>query len=199
MLSSERKSVLLHSQSVLIILTQKTVNAIGAKIEVAGIHRITDRGTQTEKHFLWGVACQVMVPAYFKAAMPNTFRSTGIMPIETHQNIVEQRFCTTEQGILDIWTGKAFYVCIANLMAKPVNLPKFVIVSSASKAFGCLIHVRIDEPCPTAKGGPASKQCNSTSSVHVAHLEGSELWDEQVDRHIAVRESDGRNLNRRDE
>lgn len=49
------------------------------------------------------------------------------------------------RGLDDDLPGKAFYVCIANVMAKPANLPKCIIVVCASSAPKCILHAIDDE------------------------------------------------------
>lgn len=99
-----------------------------------------------------------------------------------------------------ILPGKQFYVYIDNLTAKRVNLPKFMIVTSASCASSCIIHELNDEQCMMESGVQASKQRDSTSSVHAVHDKPPERPNEQVDRHDALIEIDeDGNVNWRDE
>lgn len=46
---------------------------------------------------------------------------------------------------MDIINGKKFCIYTENLIAKPVNLQKIVIVTSASNAPACIVDARDDE------------------------------------------------------
>lgn len=48
------------------------------------------------------------------------------MTIEIDGNVVEGRCSMTTWGLMDILPGKPFYVYVVNMMANPVNLPKFM-------------------------------------------------------------------------
>lgn len=47
---------------------------------------------------------------------------------------------------MDILPGKPFYVYVVNMTAKPVDLPKLMIVACALNSPTCIIHVRDYEP-----------------------------------------------------
>lgn len=51
----------------------------------------------------------------------------------------------TASGLTDILPGKPFYVFIANMTARPDNLPKFMKVAITSNASTCNVYVRDDE------------------------------------------------------
>lgn len=105
----------------------------------------------------------------------------------------------TVEGLMCILPRKTVYIYIANLMAKPVNLRKFMIVQQALKASSCNKDARDEEPCTMENKCQASTQCNSANSIHAVHRL-TESMVKQVDRHSTVKESDGNaNLNWRDE
>lgn len=94
------------------------------------------------------------------------------------------------RSLMDILAGKPFYVFIPNLTAKPVDLPKLMIVASASNARSSIVHARDVDPCITKVRGRALLQCNATNSVHLVCYQSPERRDEQMDRHNAVKELD---------
>lgn len=51
-----------------------------------------------------------------------------------HCNIAEHQYCMTARRIVETLPQKRLYVYFASLAAKPVDLPKFMIVSVASRA-----------------------------------------------------------------
>lgn len=77
------------------------------------------------------------------------------MTSRTYRNSIEWQWPMVAWGLKNILPGKPFYVHIMTSRSKPVNLPKFMIVSSALNALKCIIHACHDEPC-TMGGGLAS-------------------------------------------
>lgn len=98
---------------------------------------------------------------------------------------------------MNIPLGKLFYVNIENLTAKSGHSPKFMIVATASDAPPCIINACDNEPCNTESGGQNLTQCDATNSVNAVHCKTTKCQKEQIDRQIAVKESNGIvNLNR---
>lgn len=92
---------------------------------------------------------------------------------------------------MDILPGKPVYLYIANLTSNLASLPSLMIVASASSALSCIIHARNEEHCTTEYRGQAAKQCRSSNLVHSVHYKPLERLNEEVDRQITVRESNG--------
>lgn len=51
-----------------------------------------------------------------------------------------------QRGLIEILSGKAIHVLIADLTGKTENLPESIIASIASTAPTCIIHARDGEP-----------------------------------------------------
>lgn len=62
------------------------------------------------------------------------------MRVENYHNVLEHRCSMTWKDLMNILTGKLFYAFITNMTAKPVNLPKFMIVQSAPNDPTSTIH-----------------------------------------------------------
>lgn len=66
---------------------QKKFNAIAAYTENIDVHKKADSDTPAEEHYLSRIERQVTVPAYSKAAALAKCHGTGLLTIETHQNV----------------------------------------------------------------------------------------------------------------
>lgn len=75
---------------------------------------------------------------------------------------------------MDILPGKRFYVDIKNLVEKPLHLPKFMIIETASNAPSCMKHPRDYERFTMEIGGQASTPCVSENSIHLVHYKPPE-------------------------
>lgn len=60
--------------------------------------------------------------------------------------------------------GKLVHVYVANLMAKPANLPKFMIVTYASGSQTCILYKREDELYTLEYGCPILMQSEELNS-----------------------------------
>lgn len=94
------------------------------------------------------------------------------MTAEIHCNTAERRCAMAAQSQMGVLPGKRFFVYVANLSAKPVNLPEFMKASILLDAPECTVH-----PCDHDKPNLNTKQeskthCDKTedkspiSSVH---------------------------------
>lgn len=164
-----------------IILKQKTFNVISAKTKEKAVHTIPDCGTTAKELFLCLVASQATILAYSQTAVLVPCCEAEIMKIGTPLNVVEGQFSMTTRGHIDIQAGEQFYVYIANILVKRVNLPKFMIFVSASDVPLCFIQARNGDQCATDGGGQASTLCNSINVVHAVRYKPSGGRDEQVD------------------
>lgn len=87
-----------------------------------------------------------------------------LMKTEIHCNIVKHRSSMTAGSLMGTFLRKPFYVSITNLTARPVNLPEFLIITSASYALPFAIHARDDEQSMVKNESHVSTQCNSKST-----------------------------------
>lgn len=79
---------------------------------------------------------------------------------------------------------------IINETAEPVNLPKFVIITSGLNFSKCIIPASDDEPCTMGSGGQHLTQCELTSTLNAVYNKKAERQDKQVARHNAMTKSD---------
>lgn len=98
---SERKAVLSNSRTVMIVFTQKRVNALTTDTEEVDLQTVADSNTLTQEHFLCRVACQVTIPPYSQAAVMVSGCGARLMTIETHQNAVEHKCSMSVVGLMD--------------------------------------------------------------------------------------------------
>lgn len=90
----------------------------------------------------------------------------------------------TAQGVMDILPGKPFYVYIFNMIARPANLPTFMIFHYALNAPICIIHAQDDVPHTLTDEGYAVTKHDNGSTYHTVkavRYKGQERCDEQVD------------------
>lgn len=90
---------------------------------------------------------------------------------------------------MEILSGKLFYVCIAILTAKPVNLLKFMIVAIGSSAPTYSIHTSDDESLRLIAEQESFMHTEKNEdgySIVAVHYKTPECHYEQADRHKAV-------------
>lgn len=84
-----------------------------------------------------------------------------------------------------------FYVYIATITAKLVRLQKYMIVAIESGAPSCIIHACDEETYLAEIRSQTSTQCDLTKSIHAVYYKPLKHRAEQMDRHDAVKESEG--------
>lgn len=70
---------------------------------------------------------------------------------------------------MSILLGKLFYTYITRLMAKQVNLRKFMIIEFASTSPGRIINERDEETSMMSRGGQGSGKSDFTNTVIAVH------------------------------
>lgn len=88
----------------------------------------------------------IKISAFIQAVVLVSFQGAGLKKIETNCNIIERRCSMIMGGIVDILPGKLSYFYMVSLTTKPVNLFKFITVTSVPNAPAWVIHARDDEP-----------------------------------------------------
>lgn len=119
---------------------QKKINAINADTEEVDIDTISNSVTSKVEKYLRCVARQITLSAYLQGAVLVRCCSAGLLKTETHWNGFGRRCSVSARGLMDNLICKLFHVHIANCTVNPVNLQKFVIVSSAFHAPSYIIH-----------------------------------------------------------
>lgn len=121
-----------------------------------------------------------------------SFEGTGIMKIKTHYNVVERQPSMTPGGLLNILPGKPLYVYMTNLAARPINLPKFKIVTFMSNGPTCNVPTRDNEPHMLKYKTQIPTQCDKMKAdptVNAICYKPFAHYDRQVGRHNAVKVS----------
>lgn len=136
-----------------IISRHKTVNEIAAAAKEFDLHTIEYYSTPTEYYSLCHVEHQVTIPSYLQAAVLGSCSGARLMTIGTYPNVFESQCFITVRSLVDIWSGKWFYVHTVNLAAKAENFPEFMIVSSASHAPSSIVHTPDEGPCSMESRG----------------------------------------------
>lgn len=176
------------------IITKKTVNnSIKASGTVLNMRINSHNNALRDKFNLLRVAKQIEVSAYTKAAALVSFQSPWLMTIEIHCNVVARGCSVTLRGIMNNLPGKPFYVCIANLTAKPANIPKVMIVSSAWNAPIFITYTRDDELHILTDESLVPTQSHKVYShptINTLFYKLPERSEEQVDGQKAFKESD---------
>lgn len=99
----------------------------------------------------------------------------------------------TDRDLIDILPGRLFYVDIANMTAKLINLPKFMILAYASSVSTGIFYARRDEPRMLTDGWSILTKCskfNSDHSIRAVRYKPPRWCQEQVDYYNAVKQSD---------
>lgn len=115
------------------------------------------------------------------------------MTIETHSNDFERQCSMTAPGVTDPLPGKSFRVYIVTMTAKPVSLPKFMIVAYESSAPACIIHTIEDDPHMLIEECLIPMQCDkfrSDRTIRAVSYKQLGRLDEEVDPHNTVKQSD---------
>lgn len=108
-----------------------------------GTHTYDDRsGDEFDSCFF---ACQVTIPAAMHAAVLVNCQAAGFMTNGTQDNVFERRCFTTVRGLMDILSGKPFYIYVIKMTPETVSLLKVVIHACAKSPQTCIIHVRDNE------------------------------------------------------
>lgn len=69
-----------------------------------------------------------------------------LLLVENHPRIVDHKCLMACRGVMEIFPGVPFHICIANMLAKAVSLTCHMIVASKTNAPSHIIHARSDEP-----------------------------------------------------
>lgn len=134
-LQTERKVVPWPLRPVEISTKRTAINLINDEINVFAAKKKSPDDAERAEHHLCRVPRQITITGYTQAPVLVRCLAPGLMTIEIHRNIVVSWCSMTPQGAMNIQSGQPFYVYIANLTTKRVNLPKFMIVTIASKRF----------------------------------------------------------------
>lgn len=143
---SERKIVPVLSGPVAIISWTRLISYIFAYSTVLELSTTHKTDKELEELYLCHISPQISIPACMQAVILVSGQRPCTLLMEIHRNVVERQCSMTARDVMGIMTSRAFYVFIANMMARPVNLPKFMIVSPASNTPACIVHAHEDEP-----------------------------------------------------
>lgn len=114
----------------------------------------------------------------------------GLKTTATHRNVVQCRCSITTRGVMDILSRKPLHFYIMNLTSKLVNIPEFMIGSSASSPPEFIIHAGDDATCKMVTGGQSSAQGDVTNQVNVLFHKLLERRDNHLKRCKNVKKSD---------
>lgn len=185
---AESKIFSLAPKPVAIISTRTVLNLKYVDNTVFNLNTSSQDDTSSDELNLCRVARQVTIPARTQAAVLVSCKGAGPMIIETHDNVIGRWYCITAKSEMAILRGKPFYICIANMTAKPGNLSKFITLVYCSSAPTCIIQGREDEPHMLEERGLMSMQndkCNSEHTANAIRYKLAERSTEQKNRHNA--------------
>lgn len=161
---TEHKIIPWHSKPVAIISTKTEINLINADNTVFSVMTKSHDDASSDKFDLCRVARQKAIRMCMQSAVWINCQGAAPMTTETHGILVQRRCSMNVRGPTDILTGKTFYVCIANMTANPVTLPKFMIVTFVSRAPTCITHARYGELHMLKEDGLILTQCYRSNS-----------------------------------
>lgn len=107
------------------------------------------------------------------------------MTIETLGIFVERQFSCTARGVMDIIPRERFYIYIAELKARPVNLPKITIVAMLQVP----AHAPYIQEMSATHAGKYGHKFNSNPPIKVVKFKPLDPQDEQVRSHNVFEES----------
>lgn len=88
---------------------------------------------------------QIKIYSFTQAAASRNCYEKGLLFVEIHPSIFEQRCYMATKGVMDILPDVPFYIYIANMSAKAVCQTKCLMVASATNALPHIIHAQSDE------------------------------------------------------
>lgn len=152
------------------------------------IHLTTITTTKTEMkvYHLYLAASQIIILAFYLAAVLATCWAAGLLAIASHGIFVEYWHPMTKWGLTYILSEKMGYPWIKNSMAILEKLVKFTIVNSATSDSEAITYAYNDNNCRNSKWGPASMPSNLKNKVKPVHYKPPEPLDEQMDRQSMV-------------
>lgn len=137
-----------------------------------------------------GTSYEMTMSEYTEAARLFGCKEAGLMSIEILYTFAERRCSITTGSEMNILHGKPFYIYIANLIANPLNEPKFRVVVTESNFPTCIIHARDDESHMLKGNSPAwtkYETLNTNTTVDSGPYRRSERQHEEVDLQNAVK------------
>lgn len=101
---TEQKLVPWHSRPVEIISMKNSNNSVYADIAVFNENTKPIDDVVSGEHQSRPVVRQISIPTYTQAAVLVNYYAAGLITIETHGKVVEQRCSRTARGVMDILT-----------------------------------------------------------------------------------------------
>lgn len=137
---TRRKFVPWHLRLLATITTKTTIIPIYANINVLDSNANSNYDVvRADNHFIQ-VARHITIAAHTQSTILLRCEGSGLMKTETHCNIMERRCSIAAKILIEILSEMPPYVYIANLTAKPMKLPKFMIFSILLEAPTSVVH-----------------------------------------------------------
>lgn len=181
------------SKPVAIISKGTVINSINADSTVLNVNTKSQYDASSDEFNLCCLGRQVQLPAHAKPAVLLRCQGAGIMTIETHGHVVEHWYSMNARGLMDSLRGMPFFIYIANIKDKQVNLPKVRMVPYASSAPACITHANDVDLLMLANKGlnlTQSNKQNPNPTVLAVQYRPPDLCNKQLNRHNAVKQSD---------
>lgn len=190
--SRKQKIVQWLLQPVATINTEMVINSMNAGSTVLNVDTASPNDALSDKFSSCFISCQIQIAIWSQAAVLVSSESAGLITIATHCWVFERQCSMTTKGLMDILLGKLVYVYLVNPTAKAAVLTIIILAASASNATSCVIQAQNDESYMWKYEVPILTQCdksNSYPTLNAFCFKLPENWNEQLDHHNSVKES----------